>query len=590
MSFFVVPKHARKEVTLPTPITYADILYDHAGFLRTNGGQLGPGFPLLNKKVAVVGAGPAGLCAGYLLNRMGATVEMFEASDRVGGRIDSYPPLGPGDPARFEMGAMRVPPSEQLFQYFWSDFALPAPSPFPDPGDVDTKIIFQNTVYDWPAQGSAPPIFNNVATGWKNFAGSQTMQNLTTWLSNPTTFGQAQQLWQQLIFNAGQPLGPEQGYSMISFYQGLVQAFVENASTYQCKPWSAQDFALFGALGLGSGGFGPLYQVNFAEIVRLVINGLETNQQFYGAGLAGLTDTFASRLSSQGAIFSVNTKVTGVNYYGGLQQPVLVNWINQGTPGSGYYDAAVIATTTRSMQVDMDITEPPTSSGRSKEQQGDLAQGRQVMPISNDQATAIQELHLMNSSKLFVLCSSKFWAQGGMPQNIQTDGLVRGLYCLEYPGSNYGVVLVSYTWGDDSTKYIALTDPNERLQVLLRSLSPYTTDPGMSAFLNGLQSTLLPAYTRMIDWQAQRQYYGAFKLNYPGQDVMNQTLYNQYQATSNRVFLAGDSVGWCGGWIEGALQTAVNAAASVVQNLAGASALYPGNPMTQSPSLYNYGP
>jgi hypothetical protein len=26
----------------------------------------------------------------------------------------------------------------------------------------------------------------------------------------------------------------------------------------------------------------------------------------------------------------------------------------------------------------------------------------------------------------------------------------------------------------------------------------------------------------MIDWQMQPQYYGAFKLNYPGQDVMNQ--------------------------------------------------------------------
>jgi len=82
------------------------------------------------------------------------------------------------------------------------------------------------------------------------------------------------------------------------------------------------------------------------------------------------------------------------------------------------------------------------------------------MPITDDEATAVQELHLMNSSKLFVLTTNKFWKSVGMPQNIQTDGLVRGLYCLDYPHSDHGVVLVSYTWGDDSTKYIAIKDPH----------------------------------------------------------------------------------------------------------------------------------
>ncbi|MEJ8853240.1 FAD-dependent oxidoreductase [Variovorax robiniae] len=264
--------------------------------------------------------------------------------------------------------------------------------------------------------------------------------------------------------------------------------------------------------------------------------------------------------------------------------------MRNGTQGAGHYDAAVIATTTRAMQMDMNITEPPTvAPGQAG--QGAPGTGAQVSPITNDQATAVQDLHLMNSSKLFVLCSSQFWNDNAnCPQNIQTDGLAHGLYCLGYPGSKYGVVLISYTWGDDSTKLIAVTDRNERLQILLRSLSPYASDPGMNAFLSGLNSTLLPQYTTMIDWQMQPQYYGAFKLNYPGQDVMNQDLYNQALTTTRRVFLAGDSVGWCGGWIEGALQTGVNAAAAAVNALAGANALFPNNPMTQSRNLYNYGP
>ena len=40
-----------------------------------------------NKKVAVVGSGPAGLCAAAQLNRAGHTVTVFERADRVGGLL-----------------------------------------------------------------------------------------------------------------------------------------------------------------------------------------------------------------------------------------------------------------------------------------------------------------------------------------------------------------------------------------------------------------------------------------------------------------------------------------------------------------------
>lgn len=574
MSFFVTPRFPRKTET--TPLTYVDVLYDHAGYLRANGGTLGPG-SLAGRNVCVVGGGPAGLVTTYLLQRQGATVTLLEASNRVGGRVDSERPVT-GDPAIFEMGAMRVPPSEQLFQYFWSLFQLPAPTPFPDPGEVDTKIVFQNQVYDWPASGSAPAIFDNVHKAWVNFVNSDAIANVGKSLATPATFAQAREAWQQLVYQASQPLGPEQGYSMISFFQGLVQAFVENATQYGCTPWTAHDFALFGGLGIGSGGFGPLYQVNFAEIVRLVVNGLETNQQFYSAGLGSLTDQFANAVA--GSIVP-QRRVTGVSSHGGLQHPVLVTSVDSnGVVHADYFDAAVIATTTRAMQVDMDITEPPALLS------SELGAGRLAMPITNDQATAVQELHLMNSSKLFVLTSSKFWTSGGLPQNIQTDGLVRGLYCLDYPGTEYGVVLVSYTWGDDSTKYIAIKDPNTRFDYLMRSLSSYAE---LAPFVTALRSAVMPEHTALVDWQDQPHYYGAFKLNYPGQDPMNQALYYQFLGSTNGIYLAGDSVGWCGGWIDGALQTGVNAAAAIVQRFCGPGGLGPNSPMMQTPTQYSYG-
>ncbi|MBC1225455.1 FAD-dependent oxidoreductase, partial [Nostoc sp. UCD120] len=41
------------------------------------------------KKVAVIGAGLAGLSAAYILKKAGLNVQVFEASERIGGRVSS---------------------------------------------------------------------------------------------------------------------------------------------------------------------------------------------------------------------------------------------------------------------------------------------------------------------------------------------------------------------------------------------------------------------------------------------------------------------------------------------------------------------
>ncbi|MET7419721.1 FAD-dependent oxidoreductase [Dactylosporangium sp. NPDC005555] len=542
--------------------TFVDVLYDHTGYLEANGGRLGPAGSLSGRSVAVVGAGMAGLAAAYLLDQQGAKVTIYEASERAGGRVRSLHPV-PGDPAIFEMGAMRVPPSEQLFNHYAAQFGIKPYGQFPDPGKVNTGIIFQNKTYDWAAGLKAPAIFDNVSAGWDALAGYW-MQHVGNNLADPARFPVAQDNWQSLIYPST-PAGPEQGYSQISFYQGLVQAFVENPGRWNTKQWTAQDFALFGALGLGSGGFGPLYQVNFAEIARLVVNGLETDQQFYPSGLGGIADGFVQRLRNSQIQF--RTKVTGVAQTG--DRPTVTFQPPSTTgPEQARFDAVVVATTTRAMEVDMGISSSP----------------EWLLPSAT--GTALREIHLMNSSKLFVLTKKKFWKGTDLPQNIQTDGLCRGLYCLDYPDSDYGVVLISYSWGDDSTKYIALRNARQRLDTLLDSLTP-----GSPQFVRALREQIVPEKTTMIDWQMEQQYYGAFKLNYPGQDTENANLYHQFLDRSPAgIYLAGDSVGWCGGWIEGALQTGVNAAAAVAQRVAGQGGLFPNNPMTQASDRYSYGP
>ncbi len=145
MTFFVMPEpgeHCFEES--PFPSTFIDILYDFRAYLEVHDGFLGQHPIPSGKKTAIVGAGPAGLMAARLLMKMGITPDIYEAGERYGGRIWSLHPLE-GDAALFEMGAMRIPRSERIFQYLASEFGI-AHERFPDPGVVDIVCPDQNQI------------------------------------------------------------------------------------------------------------------------------------------------------------------------------------------------------------------------------------------------------------------------------------------------------------------------------------------------------------------------------------------------------------------------------------------------------------
>jgi tryptophan 2-monooxygenase len=558
MPALVPSRVARPAQALPDAFPgwpYIDTLYDYTRILDNAAPIATLPEDAQGAPVAIVGAGAAGMVAAYELLRMGASPRVFEASGRVGGRNWSEPFAG--SPMFAEMGAMRMPASSKVFWRYAGAFGLKSME-FPDPGKVPTCLYYENQAYEWQAGAAPPGPFAQIQADWEAFTTPFVEKINRAWNDGGRDPSALQPVWQGLIDE----------YASTSFYQALVEGIPQ---------WGPEQRNAFGALGIGSGGFGPLYDVGFLEILRLIVNQLEIDQLGIVRGISGLTQGFLTTqvtqpdgtqtsLARSGAL-SLNCEVTEIACTDGGPR---LTWTDADEREQAEdFAAVIVATTSRAMEfLGLTLSTPGTAEA-----------------LPEPVRVALRTLHMMSSSKLFVRTSSKFWKQPGLPWNIQTDEAARGVYTLSYPGTDEGVVLISYTWGDDSDKLLPL-EPQARLAMFVRTLEAIS--PQFARRLTPESDEVLA-----VDWQAEPHYFGAFKLNLPGQDFNLQSAYFQFQTAGTPhdtgVYLAGDGVSWNGGWTEGALQTGLNATCAVATRLGGT---FPhGSPVTdQKSTLYDYAP
>jgi len=545
--------------------------------------------------VAVIGAGISGMCAALELQRAGCSVTVFEQDAEVGGRAKSNRfPTDQNDEA--ELGAMRFPPTEFILDHYLKKTGLvpnglcSLPN-FPDPDSqpsgsnpaIVTYLCYEGTTDTWQYPNPPPSEFNTVYNGWGALIGGGITMGGVVQFPSAETITQAlaagnvtaaTAYWQQYINRFGQ----------MTFYGVMYELFSgKGISGYDIPggtPWTADDFTRFGELGVGSGGFGPLYPISFLDIFRLIVNELETTQKFLQPNTAtGLTNgirsvalAFASEFQQYGGSLWVSTPIKTIERIA-LDPPTSFTLYD--TNGNAYpsFNKVIVATTTRSMELTLNVTNYGATP-----------------LVATDTAQAIMRTHIVSSNKVAALIKNFWTSNPALPRVLLTDNMLHQIYTLDYtpvgaPEDTTGVCFISYVWDDDAIKQQSITSgqpngpaDNQQIYGTLIDVLLSSNDPDITAWAQNLWPVNydFANNVQFEEWQSSPYFGGAFKLTQPGQDIYVQQMFFDYQKclTSNPqpdtgLYIAGDCIAWTSGWVEGGLQTALNAACGVIASAGG---------------------
>jgi tryptophan 2-monooxygenase len=498
------------------------------------------------EEVAVIGAGISGLVAAYELMKLGVRPVVYEAS-QMGGRLRSQAFEG-ADGVVAELGGMRFPISSTTFYHYVDKLGLRT-QPFPNPlteAAGSTVVDLEGDTYYASALGDLPPLFREVADGWAQALEEARFTDIQNAI-RARDVGTLKALWNELV-----PRWDDR-----TFYDFI-------ATSQAFSKLSFRHREVFGQVGFGTGGWDSDYPNSMLEIFRVVMTNCDSDQRLIVGGVGQVPRGIWRCPAPACAHWPAGTSLAAL--HSGAPRPGVARIaraddgrlaITDAWGATRHYAAVLVTCQSWLLTTQIECEEAL---------------------FSPKLWTALDRTRYMQSSKTFVMVDRPFWkdkdprtGRDVMSMTL-TDRLTRGTYLFDNGDGQPGVICLTYSWMSDALKM--LPEPVERrVRLSLNALAKIYPDVDIASHIIGDPIT--------VSWEADRHFLGAFKGALPGHYRYNQRMYAHFMQDElpeeqRGIFIAGDDVSWTPAWVEGAVQTSLNAVWGIMHHLGGAT--HPANP------------
>lgn len=493
-------------------------------------------------RVAIIGAGIAGVIAGHELMKMGVHPILYE-SGQFGGRLRSQPFEG-ADGVIAELGGMRFPVSSTGF-YHYVDLLGIESRPFPNPltpAAGSTVIdLFGETHYA-ETLADLPPLYAEVAQAYDLALEKGANFSALKQAIRDRDAKRVKEIWNPIVA----------AWDERTFYD-----FVASSAAFQKLPFRHRE--VFGQVGFGTGGWDSDFPNSMLEILRVNVTECDERQRFMLGGVEQAPQRLWRHAPDRLAHWPAGTTLAALN--GGAARPGAQRIFRDARGRLNVTDRwgrtedfdAVLAT----CQTWLLSTAIETQENL----------------FSHETWMALDRTRYMQSSKTFVMVDRPFWKDRDpvtgrhVMSMTLTDRLTRGTYLFDLGDDRPGVICLTYSWMSDALKMLPFP-VERRVELALASLEKVYPTLDIRGHIIGDPIT--------VSWESDPNFLGAFKGALPGHYRYNHRMFGHFMqgglAPEERgIFLAGDDISWTPAWVEGAVQTALNAVWGIMTHLGGAS-------------------
>lgn len=580
----------------------ADFNFNYYRLLEQNPDGLGKN-QNPDARIAVIGAGIAGILAARELYRSGfRNIDIYEHSERIGGRLWSEP--APDGATSYEMGAMRMPFFEEagskncLLDFYREAFDIEVQD-FPNPGSITDTGIYLN-------EGFGPDMQNPYSEPTLDIWKAEDDQPPAGYLKVYRKFFDWHARWLRVIqekYNAGEPVWPEYWKKIVNHYWSMnfrdlvfMEAIPEQEWQEQAEQgnfgglgMTEEESKLFYVMGVGDGGWGAFYDLSALYLIRTIMFGFSTNLQLVkgiadpcicpeidntlnnGEGLP--KPVFRGMQSFPEAMYyypvqSWHPKINGTSLHSASSVRLFTNeGVKKITHLHDEREPIRIESTRFNKHTYQHVIMTPQTWAvqRSIEMTGF---NHQQWPA--EIRSSLKLSHTIASSKVFFPLIARYWEMTKIPQVIVTDTYLQGIYGYAVDANDSstsktpGVLLVSYTWEDDSLKLLAEND-QELARSCLQTLDTLLARTGYPSICPYIDSGHQP---QVFHWSHQPTHRGCAKLYRERTWNDNHQLlrYNQTVSKYSNLYLAGEAYSVEGGWTEPAMRMAMDAVINLLVN------------------------